>query len=108
MYMESIVNKLDERGMGFDSRQGHGIQTGSGAHTASYSRMRWALLQEKKRSGNKADHSSPSCAEINNARSYTSIPADFIQWCLIKYGDNSTFVELPALERYCLHEYDAV
>jgi hypothetical protein len=37
--------------------------------------------------GGKADHSSPSSAEVKNAWSYTSIPQYvFMAWCLIRLG----------------------
>jgi hypothetical protein len=50
------------------------VQTGSGAHPASYPRVPGALSSGVKRPGREADHSPPSSPEIKNAWSYTSIP----------------------------------
>jgi hypothetical protein len=59
-----------------DSRQGqgfllcHSVQTGYGAHSASYTEGTRVLSQGVKRPGREADHSLPSSAE----GSYTSTP----------------------------------
>jgi len=34
-----------------------------------------------------ADHSPPSRTEVKNAWNYTSTPASFMAWCLIKHRD---------------------
>jgi hypothetical protein len=48
-----------------------------------------ALSLGVKRPGREADHSPPSSAEVNNARSYTSTPQYvFMAWCLVKHRDN--------------------
>jgi hypothetical protein len=52
----------------------HRVQTGSGAHSASYPMGTRVLYLGVKRSGRKADHSPPSTAEVKNASSYTSTP----------------------------------
>jgi hypothetical protein len=45
--------------------------------------------------GGKADHSSPSSAEVKNAWSCTSTPPYvFMAWCLVKHRDNFTFFYL--------------
>jgi hypothetical protein len=42
----------------------HHVQTGSGAHPASYSMCTGALSLEVKRPGHEADHSSPSSDDL--------------------------------------------
>jgi hypothetical protein len=50
------------------------VQTGSGAHPASYRVGTRALSLRVKRPGREAGHSPPSSAEVKNAWSYTSTP----------------------------------
>jgi hypothetical protein len=50
----------------------HRVQTGSGAHPASYPMDNGALSLGVKPPGREADHSHPSSAEVKNAWSYTS------------------------------------
>jgi hypothetical protein len=52
----------------------HRIQTGSGAHPASYSKGTGDLSLGVKRPGREADHSPPSSAEVKNAWNCTSTP----------------------------------
>jgi hypothetical protein len=60
------------------------VQTGSGAHTASYPMGTRGSFPVVERPGREADHSPPSSAEVKNARSYTSIPQHvFMACCLI-------------------------
>jgi hypothetical protein len=68
---------LEDRGSRVRFREGAGnvslhyrVQNGSGAHPASYP-MGTGVLSL----GGKADHSSPSSAEVENAWSYTSTPS---------------------------------
>jgi hypothetical protein len=68
----------------------HRVQTGSGAHPASYPMVTEGSFSGVKRSGRKAYHSPPFCAEDKNAWSYTSTPSYvFMSWCLIKYRMSS-------------------
>jgi hypothetical protein len=60
---------LDGRGLGCDSRQRffsllHSVQTGSSAHTASYSMGTGDISLGVKRQGREADHSPSYSAEI--------------------------------------------
>jgi hypothetical protein len=62
----------------------HRVQTGSGAHPASYSMGNRALFLWVKRPEREADHSPPSSAEVNNAWSYTSTPQyASVAWCSV-------------------------
>jgi len=62
----------------------HRIQTGSGAHPASFPINTGGSYPEIRRPGREDDHSPPSSAEIN-ARSYNAISQYvLIAWCLIK------------------------
>jgi hypothetical protein len=40
--------------------------------------------------GREADHSTPSIAKVKAAWNYTSIPQDYVVWCLIKHKDSFT------------------
>jgi hypothetical protein len=63
----------------------HCIQTGSGAHPASYPMGTGALFTGIKRPGLGAEHLPPSSADVKNAWSCTSIAQYvFVAWCLIK------------------------
>jgi hypothetical protein len=63
----------------------HHIQTGSGAHLASYPMGNGILSPGVKRMGREADHSPPSSAEIKKEWSYISTPLHvFMKRCLIK------------------------
>jgi hypothetical protein len=81
--------KLDGRGTGVGSPAGvrysslfHNVQTGSGAHPASYPTSTGDLFPGVKRLGREADHSSN--AEIKNEWSYTFTSLYvFMVWCLI-------------------------
>jgi len=52
----------------------HSVQTGSVAHTSSYSLCTWGISLGIKRPGLEADHSPPSNVEVKNVWSYTSTP----------------------------------
>jgi hypothetical protein len=52
----------------------HRVQTGSGAHPASYPMGTRALSLGVKRSEREADHSPPSRAEVKYAWGYASTP----------------------------------
>jgi hypothetical protein len=70
----------------------HRVQTGSGAHPASYSMGNGSSFPGGKTAGSEADHSPPSSAEVKNAWIYTSTPQYiFISWRLIKLRGNFTF-----------------
>jgi hypothetical protein len=70
----------------------HCVQTGSGAHPASYLMGTGALSLGVKRPGREADHSPPCSTDVKNEWSYTSISQYvFMAWCLVKHRDNSTF-----------------
>jgi hypothetical protein len=91
----SIVTRLRARRLGFDSRQEqqrsslpYHVQTGSGAHPASYTMgttypgggggLKWPMREP--------DLSPPSSVEVKNAWSYTSTPSRvFMAWCLTKH-----------------------
>jgi hypothetical protein len=59
----------------FSSRK---VQTGSGAHPASYSMDTGILFRGIQRPGREADHSPPSSAEVRNEWSYTSNPPIYL------------------------------
>jgi hypothetical protein len=52
----------------------HSVQTGSGAHPASYSVSTVGSFLGVKRPGREADHSPPSSAEIKNGGATTPLP----------------------------------
>jgi hypothetical protein len=52
----------------------HRVQTGSGAHPATYSLGTRDSSLGIKLPGRETDHSSPSSAKVKNAWSYTSTP----------------------------------
>jgi hypothetical protein len=69
----------------------HRVQTGSGAHPASYPVGTRGSFPSGKWPGCEADHSPPSSAEVNNAWSYTSTPQyAFMAWCYVMYIPYST------------------
>jgi len=62
------------------------VHTDSGAHSASYTMCTRGSSPGVERPGRKADHSSPSTADVKSTRSYTFILQHvFIAWCLIKH-----------------------
>jgi hypothetical protein len=72
---------LDDRGsrVRFSAGAGnfsrhHRVQTGSGAHPASYPVGTRGFFPGVKRPGREADHSTPSSAEVKNVWSYISTP----------------------------------
>jgi hypothetical protein len=72
----------------------HRVQTGFGAHPASYPMGTGALSLGVKRLGRETDHSPPSSVEVKNARSYTSIPPVRLRGMVLSYekhSDNFTF-----------------
>jgi hypothetical protein len=74
----------------------HCVQTGSGAHPASYPMGTRDSFPGVKRPEREADQSLPSSAEVKNAWSYTSTPQyAFTVLCLIKHRDKFTFYILP-------------
>jgi hypothetical protein len=61
------------------------VQTGSGAHSASYPMGTGAVFLGVKRPGHEADHSPPSSAEVKNVWSLTStLQYNFMVSCSIK------------------------
>jgi hypothetical protein len=56
----------------------HSVQTGRGAHPASYTMGAGAVSP-----GHEADQSSPSSAEVKNGGNTYTLPYVFIAWCLI-------------------------
>jgi hypothetical protein len=66
----------------------HLVQTGSGAHLASYPMGTRGFCPEVKRPGREADHSLPSTAEVRNAWSYNSSPPYvFMAWNSVKHRE---------------------
>jgi hypothetical protein len=63
------------------------VQTGSGAHPASYKIGTGGYLHGGKLPGREADHSPPSSSEVKNA---STPPYVFMARCLIKHRDNFT------------------
>jgi hypothetical protein len=62
-------------GRGWEISLHHRVQTGSGAHPASYQiGTRGLFPGGVMRPGREVDHSPPSSAKVKNAWSYTSIP----------------------------------
>jgi hypothetical protein len=65
-------------GLGFESRQGqefsllHIVQTGRGAHPASYPMGTWGTFPEVKWQGYEVDHSPPTSAEVKKTWTCTS------------------------------------
>jgi len=71
----------------------HRVQTGSGAHPASYPMGMGGLFSPRvKQPGSEADHSHPPSAEV---KTRGAIPPFhqyiFRAWCLVKYKGNFTF-----------------
>jgi hypothetical protein len=62
----------------------HRVQTGSGAYWASHPMNTRGLCPWGAKRPGRDCHSSPSSAEVTNARSYTSIHSYFMTWCLMK------------------------
>jgi hypothetical protein len=60
----SIVTRLRAGRPRFDSRLGDSVQTGSGAHPASYPTCTESPFLWNKAAGGKADHPPPSSAEV--------------------------------------------
>jgi hypothetical protein len=79
-------NGLNDRGSEFESRKGqefpllHVVQTGSGAHPASYTMGNGALCPGLKRPGREADHSPSTSAEVKKMWIYTSTPPYFLMY----------------------------
>jgi hypothetical protein len=64
----------------------HSVQTGPGVHPVSYPMGTGVISPGVNWLGHEANHSSPSSAEIKNARSYTSTdPYPCKVWCLAKH-----------------------
>jgi hypothetical protein len=83
----------------------HRVQSGSGAHPASYPMGTRGSFPGGKAAGCEGDHSPPSSAEVKNAWSYTSTsPYVFIAWCLVKHRD-FTFLPLPWRLEVQVHEF---
>jgi hypothetical protein len=62
----------------------HSVQTGSGAHPASYPIGKGALSPEVNRQGREADRSPPTSADFKKTWVYTSTtPYVFMAHCLI-------------------------
>jgi len=70
----------------------HRVQTGSGAHPASYPVVTWLFPSGVKRPGHEADHLPSASAVVKNAWGYTSTPPYVSVTCyLVKHGNNFTF-----------------
>jgi hypothetical protein len=70
----------------------HRVQTGSGAHPASYPMGTEGSFSGIKRPGRETDHSPPSSAEVKNTWSYTfTLSYVFTAWCTVKYRGNFAF-----------------
>jgi hypothetical protein len=70
----------------------HNVQTGSGAHPASYPMSTGVLSWGVKWPGREANHSPPSSTETKNVWSYTSTPTYvWTAWCLVKLRANFAF-----------------
>jgi hypothetical protein len=67
-------------------------RTGSGAHPAPNQWILRVLSPGVKWSGREADHSPPSCAEVKNGWSYTSMA-----WCLVKQRDSLSYLLCSSL-----------
>jgi hypothetical protein len=72
---------MDGRGIGVKSPAGarefsllHSVQTGSGAHPASYPNGTWGSIPGVKRKGYEADHSPPPSAEVKNGEDIPPLP----------------------------------
>jgi hypothetical protein len=79
-YMDWTIKDLEfESRYGSDFSHLHVVQTGPGAHTASYPIGTGALLMRVEGLGHEADHSSWSSAEMKNGGGYTSTPP-CLQW----------------------------
>jgi len=68
----------------------HRVQTGCGAHPASYPMVPGALSLGVKRPGHDAHHSLPSSSEVENAWSYTSTPTTS-SWCGARLEHSGSF-----------------
>jgi hypothetical protein len=79
----SIESRVRARRSGFNSRCGNDeiffllyrVQTGSGAHPASYTVSTGSYFPVDTVAGCEANHSIPSSAEVKNAWSHTSTPS---------------------------------
>jgi hypothetical protein len=70
----------------------HHVQTGSGAHPASYPIGGRSYFPGVRRARREADNSPPSSAEVKNAWRYTSTPPICLHCVvLVKHKDNFTF-----------------
>jgi hypothetical protein len=56
----------------------HNVQTGSGAHPATYTMVTGDTCKQQ---GREADHSPPSSTEVKNAWSFTSTLSCALSWC---------------------------
>jgi hypothetical protein len=75
------------------------IQTGTGAHSASYPVGSGDNMTRGP--GREADHSPPSSCEIKNVWSYTSVPPYFVVvWHVFQHRDTFTFA-FVLLHFYC-------
>jgi hypothetical protein len=66
----------------------HRVQTGSGAHPASYKIGTRGSFPGCKAAGREADHSLPSSAEVKNAWNYNSTPPISLRGTQLKHRDN--------------------
>jgi hypothetical protein len=70
----------------------HSVQTGSGAHPASYRINSGALSLTVKRPGLESESSPLLSVEVKNMWRYTFTPAyALIAWCLINHREKITF-----------------
>jgi hypothetical protein len=71
----------------------HCVQNSSGAHPASYQMGIRGPFPGVKRPESEADHSPPSSAEVKECvKLYPHSQYVFIACCLVKHGDNFTFI----------------
>jgi hypothetical protein len=69
------------------------VQTGSGAHPASYPMNTGSFYPEVKRPGCEADHSPPYSAKVKKKWSYTfTNPQVFMAWCVVSTRDKFIFI----------------
>jgi len=74
----------------------HRVQTGSGAHPASYTVGTGALTLGVKRPGRKAYYLSSLVPKLMRRATSSLLQYVFIVWCLVKYRGNFTYTFTPA------------
>jgi hypothetical protein len=89
--------------LGFDSQRGlgifhHRVQSGSGAHPASYPMGTRGSFPGVKPPGREADHSPPSSAGVKNAWSYTSTPPVRLHGVVLSWAQGQLYLHLYLLK----------